>query len=46
MIEKGLVAEQRKQKEFLALLERFRKPKKSKEAKRLGDKIGRMIFGS
>ncbi|HWN74897.1 MAG TPA: hypothetical protein VNO13_04085 [Candidatus Udaeobacter sp.] len=37
-------SELRRQKEFLALAEKFRKIQDSQEAKRLGDKLGRMVF--
>jgi hypothetical protein len=38
--------EKRKQQEFFDLAERFRNATDSKEAKRLGDELGRMVFGS
>jgi len=44
LIENGIEAEKRKQKEFFELAERFRKATDSQEAKRLGDKLGRMAF--
>ena len=45
LIENGLEAEKRKQQEFFKLAERFRTTKDPEEAKRLGDKLGRMVFG-
>jgi hypothetical protein len=45
LIEGGLDAEQRKQREFFELAERFRNEKDPESAKRLGDELGRMIFG-
>jgi hypothetical protein len=45
LIENGIEAEKRKQQEFFELAEQFRSTTDSKEAKRLGDKLGRMVFG-
>ena len=45
LIENGLEAEQRKQQEFFKLAEQFRNAADAGEAKRLGDKLGRMVFG-
>jgi hypothetical protein len=45
LIENGIQAEKRKQQEFFALAERFRSESDPEEAKRLGDQLGRMIFG-
>jgi hypothetical protein len=45
LIENGLDAEKRKQQEFFELAERFRDATDPQEAKRLGDKLGRMVFG-
>ena len=45
LIENGIEAEKRKQEEFFELAERFRKTSDPEEAKRLGDKLGRMVFG-
>jgi hypothetical protein len=45
LIENGIEAEKRKQQEFFELAERFRNTSDPKEAKRLGDKLGRMVFG-
>ncbi len=46
LIENGLEAEKRKQQEFFELAERFRNATGPEEAKRLGDKLGRMVFGN
>jgi hypothetical protein len=46
LIENGIEAEKRKQQEFFELAERFRKADDPEEAKRLGDELGRMVFGS
>jgi hypothetical protein len=46
LIENGIEAEKRKQEEFFELAEKFRNAKDPEEAKRLGDKLGRMVFGS
>ncbi|HEX7363209.1 MAG TPA: hypothetical protein VF283_22185 [Bryobacteraceae bacterium] len=45
LVENGLEAEKRKQQEFLDLAERFRSATDPAEVKRLGDQMGRMIFG-
>ena len=46
LIENGIEAEKRKQQEFFELAERFRNTTDAKEAKRLGDQLGRMVFGA
>ena len=46
LIENGIEAERRKQQEFFDLAERFRNEKDPDTAKRLGDQLGRMVFGS
>ncbi|HEY2461261.1 MAG TPA: hypothetical protein VGI16_10640 [Candidatus Acidoferrum sp.] len=46
LIENGIEAEKRKQQEFVELAERFRNTEDPKEATRLGDQLGRMIFGA
>jgi hypothetical protein len=46
LIENGIEAEKRKQQEFFKLAEEFRNAEDPQEAKRLGDKLGRMVFGS
>jgi hypothetical protein len=45
LIENGIDAEKRKQQEFIDLAERFRAATDPKEVQRLGDQIGRMVFG-
>jgi predicted DNA-binding ribbon-helix-helix protein len=45
LIENGIEAEKRKQQEFFKLAERFRNATDPEEAKRLGDELGRMVFG-
>jgi len=46
LIENGIEAEKRKQQEFFELAERFRNARDPEEAKRLGDALGRMVFGN
>jgi hypothetical protein len=45
LIENGIEAEKRKQREFIELAERFRNATDPEDAKRLGDELGRMVFG-
>lgn len=45
LVENGIEAEKRKQREFFELAERFRSAADPEEAKRLGDQLGRMVFG-
>ena len=45
LIESGMQAEQRKQQEFFALAERFRAAEDPEDVQRLGDQMGRMVFG-
>jgi hypothetical protein len=45
LIENGIEAEKRKQQDFFELAERFRSESNPAEAKRLGDQLGRMLFG-
>ncbi|HXM42032.1 MAG TPA: hypothetical protein VN924_12310 [Bryobacteraceae bacterium] len=45
LIENGIEAEKRKQREFFDLAERFRAATDPEEVSRLGDQMGRMIFG-
>ena len=44
LIENGIEAEKRKQREFFELAERFRDATDPEEAKRLGDRLGRIRF--
>jgi hypothetical protein len=46
LIENGIEAEKQKQQEFFELAERFRSATDPKEVKRLGDQMGRMVFGN
>jgi len=45
LIENGIEAEKRRQEEFFELAEKFRNATDPKELKRLGDKLGGMVFG-
>ena len=45
LIENGMEAEKRKQEQFFDLAERFRNASDPEEVKRLGDQMGRMVFG-
>ena len=45
LIENGMEAEKRKQQEFFDLAERFRGATDPDEVKRLGEQMGRMVFG-
>ena len=45
LIENGMEAEKRKQQEFFDLAERFRTATNPEEVRRLGDQMGRMVFG-
>jgi predicted transcriptional regulator len=45
LLEQGLEAQKEKEKSFFALAERFRAATDPKEAKQLGDEMGRFIFG-
>ena len=45
LIEDGIEAEKRREQEFFALAERFRNEVDPQEAKRLGEQLGRMVFG-
>ena len=46
LIENGMEAEKRKQQEFFDLAERFRRATDPEEVTRLGDQMGRMVFGN
>jgi hypothetical protein len=45
LIENGIEAEKQKQREFFDLAERFRSSTDPEEVKRLGQQMGRMVFG-
>jgi hypothetical protein len=45
LIENGIDAEKRKQQQFFDLAERFRNEQDPEAANRLGDELGRMVFG-
>ncbi|MGO9240137.1 MAG: hypothetical protein ACLQBJ_04930 [Bryobacteraceae bacterium] len=45
LIESGMEAQQRKEQEFFALAERFRAATDPQDVQRLGDQMGRMVFG-
>ena len=45
LIENGIAAERRKQQQFFELAERFRAATDDDDVKRLGDELGRMVFG-
>jgi hypothetical protein len=45
LIEDGLEAQKQKQQQFFELAERFRNETDPEEAERLGDQLGRMVFG-
>jgi len=45
LVEQGLEAQKEKEKAFFALAERFRASADPEEAKRLGDQMGRFVFG-
>ena len=45
LIEHGIESEKRRQLEFFDLAERFRNENDPEVAKRLGDQLGRMVFG-
>jgi len=46
LIENGIETEKQKQQEFFDLAERFRSATDPGEVKRLGDRMGRMVFGN
>ena len=45
LIENGIEAEKRKQQEFFELAECFRCATDPEDVKRVGDQVGRMVFG-
>jgi hypothetical protein len=45
LIEQGIAAEKEKESAFFELADRFRSSKDPDEVKRLGDELGRFVFG-
>jgi len=45
LIEQGIEARKQREKAFFELAERLRAEKDPKQVKRLGDELGRMVFG-
>ena len=45
LIENGIDTEKRKQQQFFALAERFHNEQDPEAANRLGEELGRMVFG-
>lgn len=45
LIEQGIEARKQREKAFFALTQRFRAEKDPEKVKRLGDELGRMVFG-
>ena len=45
LIEEALEAKKQKEKDFFELAERFRATDNPKEAERLGEKLGQIVFG-
>lgn len=45
LIEEGIAAQKKKEEAFFELAERFRSAKDPEEVKRLGDNLGRFVFG-
>jgi len=45
LIELGIEAGKQREREFFALAERFRAEKDPEQVKRLGNQLGRMVFG-
>ena len=45
LIEYGIEARRQKEKDFFRLAERFRAASDPEEVKRLGDQLGRFVFG-
>ena len=46
LIEQGIEARKQREKDFFELAERFRAEKNPEQIKRLGEELGRMVFGS
>jgi hypothetical protein len=45
LVEEGIEAQKRKQREFFELAERFRSATDPEEVERLGNEMGRIVFG-
>jgi metal-responsive CopG/Arc/MetJ family transcriptional regulator len=45
LIEEGIAAAEQREKEFFGLAEKFRSATDPEEVKRLGDQMGRFVFG-
>lgn len=45
LLEEGIKTQRRKQKEFFELAERFRAASDPQDVERLGNELGRMVFG-
>lgn len=45
LVEEGIEARERREREFFALTERLRSATDPKEVERLGNELGRMVFG-
>ena len=45
LIEEGIEAQKRKEKAFFELAKQFRAAKDQEEVRRLGDNLGRLVFG-
>jgi hypothetical protein len=45
LVEEGIATKERKRQEFFALAGRFRATTDPEEVQRLGDQLGRMVFG-
>lgn len=45
LLEDGIAAQKRKQAEFFELAQEFRKAKDPTDVERLGDQLGKMVFG-
>lgn len=45
LVEEGIEAQKQKEKAFFELAERFRAAEDRKEVERLGDQLGKMVFG-
>ena len=46
LIEQGIEARKEREKAFFELAERFRAAKDPEQVKRLGDELGRLVFGA